>query len=89
MPSTAGWIPAPSPDTAQLWVKLANLVPEGQWVTDGDLGEAAGMGPASKSARAVAFALSFAPTGRPAAERAVPWHRIRLEDGHLSRVPME
>jgi alkylated DNA nucleotide flippase Atl1 len=87
MPSPASWKPGPAPEdlteTIRLLVKLANLVPAGHWVTYGDLGEAAGMGPASKSARGVASALSFAPTETPPSAWALPWHRVRMEDGHL------
>ena len=61
----------------------------GQCCTAGALGhlrqlaEAAGMGEAKNAARGAASALSFLPPGAPMAEWVLPWHRIRLENGHM------
>lgn len=82
-----GWQPVSCPhhlsDKAKELVRLTNLVPAGQWVTYGDLAEASGMGTAGSAARAVASALSFAAVDLPPEEWAVPWHRIRMQDGRL------
>jgi alkylated DNA nucleotide flippase Atl1 len=81
------WTPKPCPsdisEVARRLVLLANAVPPAHWVTYGDLAEAAGMGEAKKAARGAASALSFFPPGTPMTEWVLPWHRVRLEDGHL------
>lgn len=41
------------------------------------------MGEARNAARGAASALSFQPTNTPMDSWVVPWHRIRLEDGHM------
>ena len=41
------------------------------------------MGEAKNAARGAASALSFLPPGVPMADWVLPWHRIRLENGHL------
>ena len=85
--SSTTWVPAPYPpdltERALQLADLANLVPPGHWVTYGDLGEAAGLGEAGKSARGVASALSFAPLNLPPDEWSIPWHRIRMENGNI------
>lgn len=87
MPPGSTWTPKPCPNDvsaiARKLVGLANAVPPAHWVTYGDLAEAAGMGEAKNAARGAASALSFFPLGTPMAEWVLPWHRIRLENGHL------
>ena len=80
---------------AQRLVGLANSVPAGKWVGYGDLADAyTTIHGENMVARGVASALSLFPTDRHAEERQVaepqhlvdkwpvPWHRIRLTDGH-------
>jgi alkylated DNA nucleotide flippase Atl1 len=75
---------------ARLLVDLANLVPAGLWIGYGDLGVAAGMrtkdgrrGLATEVARGATSALSFRPTREGIETWRVPWHRVRLANGHL------
>ena len=78
----APWTPTAIPESisekARRLVHLAQQVPPGHWVTYDDLAEAAGSSP-----RGVASALSFLPPGTPIEQWPVPWHRIRLKNGHL------
>ena len=65
------------------------MIPAGEWMTYGDLADAAKVvAPGSKtSPRGVASALSFLPPETSVHDWPVPWHRIRLENGHLkSRI---
>ena len=41
------------------------------------------MGSAGNAARAAASALSFAAVDLPPDEWALPWHRVRMQDGRL------
>jgi hypothetical protein len=41
------------------------------------------MGEPKDSARGVASALSFLPPNTPSDKWPLPWHRIRLDNGHL------
>lgn len=83
------WSPAPAPDRlteiASLLVRLTQLIPAGEWVTYGDLADAANVVTVEgkTTARGVASALSFLPPETPVHDWPVPWHRVRLEDGHL------
>ncbi len=76
-------------------IDLANRVPPGKWVSYGDLADAYMAAHREKMvARGVASALSLLPIDTHIAERNtvnpqprvdqwhVPWHRIRLADGH-------
>jgi alkylated DNA nucleotide flippase Atl1 len=80
---------------AQRLDDLANGVPAGKWVGYGDLADAyTSIHGENMVARGVASALSLLPTDRHKEERQVadpqhlvdkwpvPWHRIRLTDGH-------
>lgn len=79
----AGPIPA-RPDTSVLARRLADLanrIPEGCWVSDADLAFAYAVRfgkpvTVREIADAIVPAMPAAPT-----EWALPWHRLRLEDG--------
>ncbi len=70
-------------------VLLSQMIPAGEWMTYGDLADAANIGTSSgkTTARGVARALSFLPPETSVHDWPVPWHRIRLENGHMkSRI---
>lgn len=89
MTASPPWTPAAIPDglspIALLLTKLSQLIPPGEWLTYGDLADAANEAGAvsNTKARGVASALSYLPPETSIHDCPVPWHRIRLENGHL------
>lgn len=93
MSNVSPWSPSAEPpglsDIAQLLTRLSQMIPAGEWMTYGDLADASNVvdSDSKTSARGVASALSYLPPETSVHDWPVPWHRIRLENGHLkSRI---